>query len=222
MFPVAPVTKIVMYLIIPEWNANVPKLTLPYPLIMSVESAVRSRTRRAILSATASVLARDPDATLPAIAEAAGVGRTTLHRYFPDREALVAATVADSVAAIEQAVQDAAVGDGPPVAAMRRLVAALVAVGDRLIFLFADPRVLAAHGTEAPGASRDNDPVIELIERGQAEGVFDAGVDADWIRHTLWALVYTGWEAAQDGRLPRHGVVATVVRTLEGGISARP
>jgi AcrR family transcriptional regulator len=184
---------------------------------MTVESSARSRTRHAILSATASVLARDPDATLPVIAEAAGVGRTTLHRYFPDRESLVAATVADSVTAIGRAVADAAVDDGPPLEAMRRLVAALVAVGDRLIFLFGDPRVLAAHGADRPGATRD-DPVIGLIERGQAAGVFDPGVDPDWIRHTLWALVYTGWEAAHEGRLPRHGVVATVVRTLEGGI----
>jgi AcrR family transcriptional regulator len=188
---------------------------------MTVESSVRSRTRRAILSAAASVLANDPDATLPVIAEAAGVGRTTLHRYFPDREALVAATVADSVAALEQAVADSAVEDGPPVEAMRRLVAALVAVGDRLIFLFADPRVLAAHGTDLVTAAQ-GDPVIGLIERGQADGVFDAGVDPDWIRHTLWALVYTGWEAARDGRLPRHGVTATVIRTLEGGIHTRP
>jgi AcrR family transcriptional regulator len=194
---------------------------LSYPPVVTVESSVRSRTRRAILSATASVLARDPDATLPVIAEAAGVGRTTLHRYFPDREALVAATVADSVAAIEQAVAEAAVEDGPVQAAMRRLVAALVAVGDRLIFLFADPRVLAAHGTDLAAAAQ-GDPVLGLIERGQAEGVLDAGVDADWIRHTLWALVYTGWEAVQEGRLPRHGVTATVVRTLEGGILARP
>lgn len=194
---------------------------LSYPSAVTVESSVRSRTRRAILSATASVLARDPDATLPVIAEAAGVGRTTLHRYFPDREALVAATVADSVAAIEQAVAEAAVEDGPVQAAMRRLVAALVAVGDRLIFLFADPRVLAAHGTDLAAAAQ-GDPVLGLIERGQAEGVLDAGVDADWIRHTLWALVYTGWEAVQEGRLPRHGVTATVVRTLEGGILARP
>lgn len=193
-----------------------------YSPAVSVESSVRSRTRRAILSAAASVLARDPDATLPVIAEAAGVGRTTLHRYFPDRDALVAATVADSIAALEQAVEDAAVHDGPPVEAMRRLVAALVAVGDRLILLFSDPRVLATHGTDAAPSPAADDPVIDLIERGQAEGVFDAGVDADWIRHTLWALVYTGYEAAHDGRLPVHGVTATVVRTLERGIRADP
>lgn len=106
--------------------------------------------------------------------------------------------------------------------AMRRLVAALVAVGDRLIFLFGDPRVLARHGGEAPDRPAEVDPVIALIERGQAEGVLDAGVDADWIRHSVWALVYTGWEAAREGRLPRHGVTATVLRTLEGGILARP
>jgi AcrR family transcriptional regulator len=189
---------------------------------MSVESSVRGRTRRAILDAAASVLAGDPDAALQVIAEAAGVGRTTLHRYFPDRETLLAATVADSVEALKQAVTDAAIEQGPVLEAMRRLVAALVAVGDRLIFLFGDPRVLARHGGGPADRPIGVDPVIELIERGQAEGVLDAGVDADWIRHSVWALVYTGWEAAREGRLPRHGVTATVLRTLEGGVLARP
>jgi AcrR family transcriptional regulator len=32
------------------------------------------------------VLARDPTATLADIAQAAGVGRSTLHRYFADRD----------------------------------------------------------------------------------------------------------------------------------------
>lgn len=180
-------------------------------------SGSQARTRGAILAAAATVLARNHDATLPAIAEAAGVGRTTLHRYFPDRETLIAATVADSLAAVERSVAEAAVDQGPPADAMRRLVAALVAVGDRLTYLFGDPRVLASQGAAAEAPAAD-DPVIALIERGQREGVFDAGVSAVWILHTLWALVYTGSEEAQRGRLPRHGVVATVIRTLENGI----
>lgn len=128
--------------------------------------------------------------------------------------------MADSVQAIDQAVADAAHDDGTSREAMRRLVAALVAVGDRLIFLFGDPHVLAAHGLDS--AAPATDPVLGLIERSQAEGTFDTGVSADWIRHSIWALVYTGWEAVNHGWLPRHGITETVVRTLEGGILARP
>ena len=183
----------------------------------TTRSGVRDRTRRAILGAAASVLARDRAATLAEIAEAAGVGRSTLHRHFADREELVAAAVEDSLAALGQAVEDAALDQGPPLEAMRRLVGAMAGVGDRLLFLFGDPRVL--EGREGPAPS--GGPVIELIERGQAEGAFDPEVSPGWVEHVLWALVYTAAEEANAGRLPRHGVTTTVIRTLENGIRGR-
>jgi AcrR family transcriptional regulator len=183
-------------------------------------SGVRNRTRGAILAAAASVLARDRTATLSDIAEASGVGRTTLHRYFPDRESLIEAAVKDSIQAIQQSVTEAVLDQGPPLDAMRRAVAAMVAVGDRLMFVFGDPRVLEGYGAGS-GAAPPDDPVINLIRRGQAEGVFDPEVSASWIQHVLWVLVYRGCEDADSGELPRHGVTATVIRTLENGIHAR-
>jgi AcrR family transcriptional regulator len=184
------------------------------------KTSVRSRTRGAILAAAASVLARDRAATLPDIAEAAGVGRTTLHRYFPDRESLIEAAVEDSIQAIYQSVAEAALQQGPSMDAMRRAVAAMVAVGDRLMFVFGDPRLL--QGYRAPdGVVPPSDPVLDLIERGQAEGAFDPEVSASWIQHVLWVLVYRGCEDADSGELPRHGITATVIRTLENGIHVR-
>jgi AcrR family transcriptional regulator len=184
------------------------------------KTSVRSRTRGAILAAAASVLARDRAATLPDIAEAAGVGRTTLHRYFPDRESLIEAAVEDSIQAIYQSVAEAALHQGPSMDAMRRAVAAMVAVGDRLMFVFGDPRLL--QGYRAPdGVVPPSDPVLDLIERGQAEGAFDPEVSASWIQHVLWVLVYRGCEDADSGELSRHGVTATVIRTLENGIHVR-
>src|SRR5580698_9377023 len=99
-----------------------------YSAIVSVQarprSGVRTRTRGAILAAAASVLARDRTATLPDIAEASGVSRTTLHRYFPDRESLIQATVKDSIQAIQQSVAGAVLDQGSSQDAMRRAVAA--------------------------------------------------------------------------------------------------
>ncbi|MFC4584488.1 TetR/AcrR family transcriptional regulator [Sphaerisporangium corydalis] len=182
------------------------------------ESGTRGRTRRAIVEAAVSVLGRDRTATLADIAGAAGVGRSTLHRYFADREELVEAVIGDSFRVVERSVQDAEPGQGPPLAAMRRLVAALVGAGDRLLFLFGDPRTLEGRkAAPEPAAS----PVIELIRRGQAEGVFDPEAVPAWIEQVLWALVYTGCEAAGKGLLSRHEVASAVVRTLENGIHVR-
>ncbi|MEU2394646.1 TetR/AcrR family transcriptional regulator [Streptomyces sp. NPDC007369] len=183
----------------------------------AVESGTRSRTRRAILGAAAEVLARDRGATLADIAKAAQVGRSTLHRYFPDRDMLVKAAVADAYLVIQQSILDAAVDEGPPLEAMRRLVAAMVGTGERLLFLYGDSTVL--EGFEA-GDEPDSvaQMVSDLIRRGQAEGVFDPDVAVQWIQDTLWALVYTGCDSASRGVLPRHGVPAAVIRTLENGI----
>lgn len=83
---------------------------------------------------------------------------------------------------------------------MRRLVTAMVDVGDRVLFLYGDPRVLERAGETADGSPE----VIRLIERGQAAGVFDSG--GAWIEQVLWALVYAGCAAAGRGTLPRHAV----------------
>jgi AcrR family transcriptional regulator len=52
-------------------------------------SGVQARTRAAILAATAAALAANRTATMPEIATVAGVGRTTLHRYFAGALAVV-------------------------------------------------------------------------------------------------------------------------------------
>ncbi|MGI5486259.1 TetR/AcrR family transcriptional regulator [Microtetraspora malaysiensis] len=184
------------------------------------ETGVRGRTRRAILAAAASALARDRGATLADIAEAAQVGRSTLHRYFPDRQELLNATIVDSFRVVEQSIAAAAVDQGPPREAMRRLITAMVDVGDRLAFLFGDPRVLEeSTACFEPDASVPT--ALSLIERGQAEGVFDPQVSAEWIQEMLYAITYTGWEAAERGLLPRHGVASTVIRTFENGLAVR-
>src|SRR5262245_59105737 len=98
------------------------------------ESGTRNRTRRAILSAAASVFAGNRSATLADVAETAGVGRSTLHRYFADRDELIGSVVADSYRAIHRAIADADLTQGSAIDAMRRLVANLVELGDRLLF----------------------------------------------------------------------------------------
>jgi len=182
------------------------------------ESGTRNRTRRAILNAAASVFAHNRSATLADVAVAADVGRSTLHRYFPDRDELINSVVADCYTAIEQADVDAHVEQGKPLDAMRRLVAAMVELGDRLLFLFGDPRLAEEFANRKPEKPPIVQPVILLIERGQQEGVFDHAVDARWIQHVLWSLVYTGCEMSGQGMMSRHEVTSTVIRTLERGV----
>ncbi|MEM7588506.1 MAG: TetR family transcriptional regulator, partial [Acidobacteriota bacterium] len=46
----------------------------------------RRSAREAVLDAAALLFTENPGASMAALAEAAGVGRATLYRYFPTRE----------------------------------------------------------------------------------------------------------------------------------------
>ncbi|MFD7235832.1 TetR/AcrR family transcriptional regulator [Streptomyces syringium] len=184
------------------------------------ESGARGRTRQAILGAAASVLSRRPHATLAEIAAAADVGRSTLQRYYPDREVLVSAVVEHSLQRLDESLTEARIDQGPPLQALRRLVVAMLDVGDHVLFLYGDARItqcVAARGGPDPAAEE----IGRLIRRGQAEGLLDAEVSGDWIAHVLWAHVSAGCMAVSGGTLPRHGASAWVIRTLENGIGAR-
>lgn len=182
-------------------------------------SGPQVRTRAAILAATASVLADDRSATLPDIARAAGVGRTTVHRYFNDRESLVREATSDAVRILEAMLEGAGVDDGPAVDAMRRVIAAMVAIGDRIVFLFGDPRVMES----LPPHQQPNGDVLvtRLIERGQRDGTFDSELPALWIKHTLWSLVLRGCQDVRNGDLPTYAVTAAIIRTFEHGVGQR-
>jgi AcrR family transcriptional regulator len=103
---------------------------------------VRVRTRAAILTATASALAADRLATLADISASAGVSRTTLHRYFADRETLVYEATLDSIRILVETVDEAALEHGPTADALRRLITALLSIADRVLFLFAERATL--------------------------------------------------------------------------------
>lgn len=179
-------------------------------------TGVQSRTRAAILDATASVLARDRTATLPQIAAEAGVARSTLHRYFADRDRLISQTTLDSIQVIDEIISAAATDHGPAVDAMRRLITTLVPAGDRIVFLFADPAVLR----DIPESAQPNHaPIGELIVRGQQEGVFDGELSADWIEIALFGLLIRGCRQAAYGIVPRRSIVTSIIRIFERGVA---
>ncbi|MEB3033671.1 TetR/AcrR family transcriptional regulator [[Mycobacterium] nativiensis] len=177
----------------------------------------QSRTRAAILDATASVLARDRTATLPEIAAAAEVARSTVHRYFADRDRLIYETTLDSIRVINDIIVVAGTDEGPAIDAMRRLITTLVPEGDRIVFLFADPAVLR----DIPAEQLPNStPILELILRGQQEGTFDPEISAEWIRIALFGLLIKASREAAYGLVPRHSIVPTLIRIFERGVTA--
>lgn len=179
------------------------------------ESGSRSRTRRAILDAALTVLGQRPNAALAEIAEAANVGRSTLHRYFPERSELIVALAGDAVETLTQGVAEAALDQGTPAEALRRVVRVYFEFSPVLMFLLNEPQV---NREVIAGVETADQPVLELIARGQREGLFDPSVNPAWISRVLGWIVYAGTESVREGELTRFDAVDTVVRTLENGV----
>ncbi|MEU6040493.1 TetR/AcrR family transcriptional regulator [Actinomadura sp. NPDC047616] len=181
------------------------------------EGGTRARTRRAILDAAVTVLSTDPGASLSDVAAAAGVGRTTVHRYFPERSDLLAAMGRDVLDRIAEATDRARLDDGPAPKALERLCQEFFELGDRLMLAFEMPQLMDWSGwdecTPADLALRG------LIERGHAEGTIDPEMDVEWIPNLLWGLLYTAWQHAREHKMPRHAALTLCLRTLRKSIA---
>lgn len=178
-------------------------------------SGTRGRTRRAILEAAAAVWARDFSASLGDIAERAEVSRSTLHRYFADRQSLVDALLADSLELMGAA--GASTVDAGATDALLSLLRTLIDMGDRVIFLFADPRRFEGHPLWLGGDGEGS--LVPLIEQAQAERGLDPGFDPRWIEAMCYGLVYTAAESINNGVLPRHAAGDVAIRTLLQGFA---
>ena len=187
----------------------------------TAESGTRARTRRAIITAAAAVLVERPTASLSDVADAAEVARSTVHRYFRDRGELMTALADHVVERADAAMTEAALDVGTSADALRRLATSCFDLGPLLLFLV---RELAVVDNDHPLMRRleeSDDPVTALVRRGLDDGTLDPAFDAEWIRSVFWAVVYTGWEAVDEGRAPRPSAIAAVVRTLEKALFAR-
>lgn len=177
----------------------------------------RSRTRRAILDAAMSVLAADTGASLGDIAAAAGVGRSTLHRHFPDRSDLRRALARHVHAISNAAIAHAEPDCGPPVAALRRVVECQLDLGPIVPFVYNDP-ALSSDPELAAELDTGDEVIVEVLDRVATQG--SAGPPG-WPRLVFWALLNAGYDAARQG-VPRVQVVDAIMASLTTGTITPP
>lgn len=174
--------------------------------------------RESVLLAAVALLGRQPTAAMDEIARAAGISRATLHRMFPGRDALVREIGALALVRLEAALDAAAVEEGSPVEAVRRLAEAAVPEAPLVAFLsgenrlFNDAEILAAW-------DRLDARITALFLRGQQGGAFRIELSAAWLSEAFSDLLAgVGW-AVQEGRLaPRDSVRALTELFLGGAV----
>jgi TetR/AcrR family transcriptional repressor of mexCD-oprJ operon len=120
-------------------------------------------TAAAITQAAAHLLARHQDATVGAVAQATGVARGTIYRYFPTRQALLTAILDQALLTAEHHLTQANLATVPVAEGLARAMRALVALGDDFLILVRQ-RLLSGQDISAFSA------VVALLERGREQG----------------------------------------------------
>ncbi|MBO0920298.1 TetR/AcrR family transcriptional regulator [Cellulomonas sp. zg-ZUI222] len=175
----------------------------------------RARTRQAILEAAIRALAVDPSASLGRVAELADVGRTTLHRYFPERDDLLAAVGVHAAACLTAAHARARLDDDTALDALLRVAQEYLELGDLLTVLFTGI---------VPEDSWAQDPTNDaalgaLYARGLRDGSIDPRFDAEWALGVVWSVLYLAWSTVRTARADRHTAVTRLLLTLEKSLA---
>lgn len=189
---------------------------------MSLEAAdtrTRVRTRQTILDAAVAVLCRRPSASLAEVAEAAQVGRTTVHRYFPERSDLIDALSLHIRDQLRAALGRSRLHEGTGRAALVRASRELFDLGDLLVATTAGdpafwerPEWQEEHETDAL--------LRDAVRRGHEDGSIERSLSMTFVADSLlWSILYCGvsW-LHDDATRSRHEALAMVVYSLEGAL----
>ena len=183
----------------------------------ATRQTLQARVAGAILDAAALVFAtRGEDASMNDVAEAAGIARATLYRYFPNRAALVEQLAQLAVDAAAEALAASRVSEVRPLEGVTRAIRALVGVGD-LFTVLARERV-----RPDPDAfeQRVKSPLRQLIGRAGDAGDVRNDVSPDVLTEALLALVLT--VTGREPALGREDAVAAAVTLFLDGARAQP
>jgi AcrR family transcriptional regulator len=174
----------------------------------------KARNHETILTSAITVLAADPEASMHRIAEASGIGRTTLYRHFPDRQALIDAILDRALSDVNQIVDEAldAAGNQDPVTVMANLCVDLAGLGDRY-------RFLDRHATSAQRVIRTSTTGAEArgeryLSTAQREHRIRTDLAANWLRAATAALITAGAEYPFPNPAARNDAIRATITSL--------
>ncbi|HUY44318.1 MAG TPA: TetR/AcrR family transcriptional regulator [Streptosporangiaceae bacterium] len=182
--------------------------------------ATAERNVRAILDAVEDLLGRRSQVSISAVAAQAGVSRVTVYSHFPTTEALLEAVVRRAVGRTATALEAAQPDSGPPPEALERLLAAGWRELDRNSAMAAAAATQLSPAALTRSHEAAHQRVLELVNRGRADGSFRADLPADWLVASIFALIHACADEARAGRLDADSALAVLTATIRDLITA--
>lgn len=162
------------------------------------------------------LLAENPGASFIEVAEAAGVGRASLYRHFPTREALLRELGLEAIKATDDATSKVVYQSTSALDAMRLSIEAIVPLGDRFYFLTRIPELDDELVNKE--VARQEAELSALIEAAKDEGSIDPGIPTSWAAGAFNSLLYAAWVAVKQDGLSNEQASELMFRTLVSGL----
>ena len=181
---------------------------------------LRDRIAAGILDTAAAVLAgRGEPASMAEIADAAGVSRATLYRYYPTRDALLNALAEAASAELRERIADAELDTIPVQEAIARLTRGFVLTGGKYV-------ALARSGHKPPGADQTQqdlaEPVHRLLRRGIADGTLRSDLAPEVLVQIFSSLLETAIRISGPGGTGAEKASAAILSVFLDGSRPQP
>jgi TetR/AcrR family transcriptional regulator, mexCD-oprJ operon repressor len=148
------------------------------------------RNRQQVLTTALHVLTLDPAATIDEIAQASGLGRTTVFRHFPTRDALLVEVSLLVLSRVQELFGEIDFANVNVVDGFARVAAVACSIQREFVFVSNQQLWSAAWD---PGVSEQLEALLSgvrvLVERGQRLGVLRTDLPAAWLVKSFSCLV---------------------------------
>ncbi|ASA24883.1 TetR/AcrR family transcriptional regulator [Paenibacillus donghaensis] len=182
----------------------------------NARSTTKEAKHNAILDAATELLVEKPAASLNEIANYAGIGIATLHRYVESREQLMLQLGLRAVQVVGEVMSRIPVDEEGNETYIPELVEALIPLGDKIYYLAHDTSLNYSQEMLAAEAKL-KEPVQQMIESLQRKGYFRQDMSSQWILNVLYSLLFVTWQQIQEGHIAKKSAAGLVLETLYNG-----
>ena len=173
-----------------------------------------------LVDAAARVLAVNPAASMTEVARAVGVSRATLHRSFAGRDRLVYAIVDYACRTAADLFDEVVLDRGPADGVLRRLTDRMVPHAHLWQVILQEPLIdtdpaLAAASTRLEGR------LLELMRRGQNEGVLRTDQPARWMVYLFGVALSAAFSGVAAGFIASREAPELVASSVLDGVRRR-